>query len=229
MPIRGRALPHARLSFRPLRFCYNRPMTRRIAILGGTFDPIHLGHLAVAEDVRFALAAARVLFVPAAQQPFKTSTRTAGAEHRVAMARLATTDNPGFDVSEVEVRRGGISYTVQTVAELGAHYPDDELFFIIGADAAADLHRWFDVERLLALCRIVIVERPGYPLDREALDTTLPFARDRLLHIAGPELRISASELRERLEQGYPVRYHVTPAVAQYIEQHRLYREPNAV
>ncbi len=204
-------------------------MTRRIAILGGTFDPIHLGHLAIAEDVRFALDAARVLFIPAAQQPFKTATCTASAEHRVAMARLATADNPGFDVSEIEVRRGGISYTVQTVAALGAHYADDELFFIIGADAAAELHRWFNVERLLRLCRIVIVERPGYPLDREALYTTLPFARERLLHVAGPGLRISASELRERLELGYPVRYHLTPAVLQYIERHRLYREPNAV
>ncbi len=203
-------------------------MSRRIAILGGTFDPVHLGHLAIAEDVRFALEAACVLFVPAAQQPFKTGAETAGAEHRLAMTQLATADNPGFGVSEIEVRRGGISYTVQTVAELRAQYPEDELFFIIGADAAADLHRWFEVERLLSLCSIVIVERPGYVLDTEALYTALPFARSRVRHVAGPGLRISATELRERLLKGHPVRYHLTPAVLQYIEQHKLYREPNS-
>lgn len=199
---------------------------RRIALLGGTFDPIHIGHLAIAEDVRVAVDAACVLFIPAAQQPFKAGARTTPAAHRLAMTQLATADNAGFAVSDIEIRRGGLSYTVDTVDELRTSYPGDELLFIVGADAAADLPRWHAVERLLSLCRIVLVDRPGYSVDLDTLYAQLPAARERILRVAGPALTISASELRARMAEGRPVRYQLLPPVLRYIEAQRLYREP---
>jgi nicotinate-nucleotide adenylyltransferase len=198
----------------------------RIVILGGTFDPIHIGHLAIAEDVRFELQAERTIFVPAAQQPFKQRAAAATAADRLAMVERAIVDNPYFSVSDIEVRRGGISYSVDTVQALHDELPATELFLIVGADAAAGLPRWHEVERLLHLCCIAIVERPGYDLDREALFAALPAARDRVRFIRGPALTISASEVRQRLQNGYPVRYHLPGAVYRYIQQHGLYRSP---
>lgn len=205
--------------------CYNRGMKRRIAILGGTFDPIHVGHLAIAEDVRFALDAAQVIFVPAAQQPFKANVQSVDAEHRLAMARLATVDNACFVVSDIEILRGGVSYTVETVAQLQAQLNDTELYFIVGADAALDLRRWFNVERLLQLSQIVVVERPGYRFDEDALYDSVPSAQGRIVRVEGPALAISASELRGRLYEGKPARYHLPPKVMEYIQVHGLYQK----
>lgn len=203
-------------------------MQGRIAILGGTFDPVHIGHLALAADVRHTLAADMVLFVPTAQQPLKAQAHAASALDRLAMARLATSDNEHFAVSDVEIRRGGLSYTVDTLAQLREEHPDAELWFIVGADAAVDLPRWHDVRRLLRLCRLAIVARPGYTLDHAALFAALPEAEDRIEFVAGPALDISASELRARLRSGAPVRYHLPPAVRAYIAQHGLYRNDHA-
>jgi nicotinate-nucleotide adenylyltransferase len=201
-------------------------MVSRIVILGGTFDPIHIGHLAIAEDVRHALRADRVLFVPATQQPLKSYRHSASAADRLAMARLATADNPAFAVSDSEIRRGGLSYTVETIAEIRADHPEAEIYFIVGADAAATLTRWFQIERLLSLCRIVVVERPGYRFDPMALQAELPVAAERISVLPGPALDISASELRQRLSEGRPIRYHLPAAVRSYIEEHGLYRDP---
>lgn len=200
-------------------------MLPRIVILGGTFDPIHIGHLAIAEDVRHTLGAGQVLFVPAAQQPLKSYQHRASTADRLAMAQLATMDNPAFSVSDVEIRRGGLSYTVETVAEIQAQHPADEIFFTLGEDAAVTLPKWRDVERLLRLCRIVIVERPGYTFDPELLFAELPSARERILLVPGPALDISASEVRLRLSEGRPIRYHLPIAVREYIEEHALYRD----
>jgi nicotinate-nucleotide adenylyltransferase len=200
-------------------------MMPSIAILGGTFDPLHIGHLAIAEDVRHNLQVERVIFIPAAQQPFKTDRQSTPAADRLAMVQLGIADNPTFAVSDIEVRRGGISYTVETVEQLHKTYPAHEFFFIVGVDAASALPDWHDVNRLLTLCTIVIVERPGYELDFEALCAQLPAARTRVIRTAGPALDISASELRERLFTGRPVRYHLPAAVRRYIEERRLYRD----
>lgn len=205
--------------------CYNPGMRRSLAILGGTFDPLHIGHLAIAEDVRYALKAERIVFVPAAQQPFKTDQWATPASDRLAMVRLGIADNPAFDVSDLEVRRGGVSYTVETIAQLRVVYPEHELFFIVGADAAAALPLWHDIDHLLSLCRIAVVERPGYTLDLEALFVQLPAARARVMQIAGPALDISASELRQRLQAGRPVHYHLPSAIQRYIEAHGLYQD----
>lgn len=199
-------------------------MTTCYAILGGTFDPLHIGHLAIAEDVRFTLQAQRVVFVPAAQQPFKVGSLTTSAAHRMTMVQLGIADNPCFVASDVELRRGGVSYTVDTIAELQQCYSDAELVFIVGTDAAVDLPRWHAIERLLTLCKVAVVERPGYSFDLERLLYEVPAAHDRVVLIPGPALDISASELRYRLRSGRPTRYHLLPAVQQYIESHGLYQ-----
>jgi nicotinate-nucleotide adenylyltransferase len=204
-------------------------MSQRVAILGGTFDPIHLGHLAIAADVQHAIGAARVLFVPAAQQPFKLGVPMTQAEDRLQMVRLAVADNPAFEVSTVEIDRGGVSYTVETVAQLRESLPHTELFLIVGADAAADLPRWHQAERLMSLCRVAVVERPGYRVDVSRMYTELPAARDRLMVAPGPAFTISASEIRQRVREGRPVRYHVPAVVYAYLRQRRLYESSSDV
>ena len=210
---------------KPCAFCYNQVMVSRIAVLGGTFDPLHVGHLAIAEDVRVALAVEHVLFVPAAQQPLKPGIHMATALDRLAMARLGTADNPFFGVSDIEVRRGGVSYTVDTIAQLALEYAQAELHFVLGADAALELPRWHNIGRLLQLCQMVIVDRPGYQLDLRVLRKRLPLTDARIIQIKGPNFDISATELRQRLLNGQPVRYHLHPRVHDYIEQNGLYRD----
>ena len=198
-------------------------MTEHIAILGGTFDPIHIGHLAIAEEVRWHLDA-RVFFVPAARQPLKANTHVATAADRLAMVRLAIADNTAFVVCDLEVRRGGRSYTVDTVVTLREEYPAAEFTFVAGADIVPDLHRWYQIERLLGLCRFVILTRPGYEVDLETLVASVPAARGRVSRLESPSLDISATALRERLRRGAPVRYQVPDQVLEYIEAHGLYR-----
>lgn len=200
-------------------------MRKRIAILGGTFDPIHIGHLAIAEDVRWALEADQVLFVPAAQQPLKHERHLATAAQRLDMVELAIADNAYFVANDIESRRGGVSYTIDTVLTIRSQHPDSDLFFIVGADAVRLFPRWHQIERLIALCRFAVVRRPGYALVLDDLIEQLPMLRDRIAIIDGPLLDISASELRQRLREGRPARYHLPQAVWHYIEQHGLYRK----
>lgn len=199
-------------------------MSERIAILGGTFDPIHYGHLAIAQEVCWQLEVSRVFFVPAAQQPFKLGVRVVDAEHRLAMVRLATADNPAFEVNDIEIRRGGTSYSYDTVRALHEAHPDAELIFVAGADVVRDLHRWREIDALLQLCRFAIVHRPGYLLDFDALYANLPAAWDRVIEIIGPALDISATALRERFATGAPVRYQLPDVVIAYVADHDLYR-----
>lgn len=196
---------------------------KRIALLGGTFDPLHIGHLAIAEDLRFALRADQVAFVPAAQQPLKAYRHTVSAADRLAMTAAGIANNSSFAISDLEVRRGGVSYTVDTLRYFREQMPGIDLWLITGADAAMTLPRWHEIEQLLALCRIAVVERPGYYFDRDALVHQLPGAQDRIETFDGPALDISASEVRKRLREGRPVRYHLPPAVLAYIQEHRLY------
>jgi len=199
-------------------------MQQRLAIFGGTFDPIHTGHLAIAEDARWMLGADQVLFVPAAQQPLKQGqTPGATAEQRLRMVELAVADNPHFAVSDVEVRRGGMSYTADTVATIRKEFPATELFFVLGADAVALLPRWHKIEHLIEMCRFAVLRRPGVTLALDDLIETLPTLRDRITIIDGPLLTISATEVRQRVQAKQPVRYHLPHAVCHYIEQHDLY------
>lgn len=199
-------------------------MPKRLAIFGGTFDPIHVGHLAIAEDARWALKADQVVFVPAAQQPLKQGqTPGATAAQRLGMVELAVADNPRFTVWDGEVRRGGVSYTVDTVAQIHHASPDADLFFVLGADALALLPRWHQIERLITLCRFAVLRRPGAALALDDLTQTLPTLHDRITVIDGPLLTISATDVRQRLLRKQPVRYHLPHAVWHYIEQHGLY------
>jgi nicotinate-nucleotide adenylyltransferase len=198
-------------------------MTTRTGILGGTFDPIHYGHLAIAEEARVALGFGQVLLVPAARQPLKGGEHAATPAQRLEMARLACASNPAFAVSPIEIEREGLSYTVDTLralrdAGLG------ELYFILGADAAAELHRWHSAREIAALARIVAVGRPGVALDVAALDRDLPGIAARLTILEGPGLEISSTDLRERVVAGRPIRYQTPDAVAEYIAAHGLYR-----
>jgi len=198
-------------------------MPARIGILGGTFDPIHYGHLAIAEEARVALRFERVLLVPAAQQPFKHGEQVATPQQRLEMARLACAGNAAFDVSPIEIARAGTSYTVDTLRELRAAGLG-ELYFVLGADAVADLHRWHAAREIIALAQIVAVGRPGFVLDLAALERSLPGLADRLTTLEGPQLEISSSDLRQRVADGRPIRYQTPDAVVEYITAHGLYR-----
>lgn len=198
-------------------------MKRRVAIFGGTFDPVHIGHLAIAEDARVALNVDRVIFVPAAQQPFKVGMRTAAAPDRLAMIRLAIQDNPAFEVSDLEIERGGTSYTVDTLDALTGRDPDGEYMLIVGADAALGIPRWHEPERVIRLARFAVVQRPGVVFDLATLTAALPSIAGRLVMIEGPAFDISASEIRERIRAHRPIRYHVPPSVWAYLREHPVY------
>lgn len=184
---------------------------RRVGLFGGTFDPPHIGHLVAAECARVQLGLDRVCFLVAGD-PWMKSTST-DPEHRVAMARAATADDPHFVVDDRETRREGPTYTADTLEELTAEDPGTEWLFLLGADAAAALDRWERVAEAERLATFACVTRPGHPAS----------SRRGLLHVEIPGISISSTDLRRRVAEGRAVR-HLTPlAVARYIEQNGLY------
>jgi len=196
----------------------------RIGVLGGTFDPIHYGHLAAAEEARVALDLERVLFVPARVSPLKQDRPLTAAHHRLTMTRLATAANPAFQISTVDLEREGPSYTVDTLALLQAELgPAAELYFIVGLDSLAELPQWHDPARLIRLCHIVAVSRPPHECDLAALEWALPGVTERVIFLHIPLLDSASSDLRQRVREGRPIRYYVPPAVAEYIHTHKLY------
>jgi nicotinate-nucleotide adenylyltransferase len=198
-----------------------------VGILGGTFDPIHHGHLVIAEEAREALGLERVLLVPAASPPHKPGRPVTDPAHRLAMARLAVEDNPSFAVSPLEIERGGASYTVDTLAALAAEGVR-EPWFILSAEALAGFESWRSPDRILELCRLAVVPRAGYePLDRAWIAARFPGREDRVRFIPGPLLPISGSVVRRRAAVGRSVRYLVPDAVARYIAHHQLYTDPS--
>lgn len=198
-------------------------MSGRVGIFGGTFDPIHYGHLAIAEEARSRLGLDRVILVPTARQPFKHIGPGATGFQRVEMVRLACVGNGVFDVSMIEVCRPGLSYTVDTLEELSTKGLG-ELYFILGADVLMDLSRWRDVERIVVLARIVAIGRPGYVPDVSGLFQRVPSLQARLTLLQGPQLDISSSALRRRVAEGLSIRYQTPDAVVAYIMANGLYR-----
>jgi len=196
-----------------------------IGVLGGTFDPIHIGHLILAEEVRAKLNLAEILFVPAGQPWLKVGSPISPAEHRVEMVRLAIADKPYFKLSTMEIERAGPTYTVDTIAELKAQLgTEDELFFIIGWDNLAELPRWRQSSRLITMCCLVAVPRPGYPLpDLKALEASIPGLSQRVTLMDKPEVDISASVIRDRVTQGLSIRHLVPESIDEYIRQHKIY------
>ena len=196
-----------------------------IGVLGGTFDPIHMGHLVVAEEVRARLNLAEVLFVPAGQSWLKPDSPISAAEHRVQMVRLAIADKPYFKLSTMEIERPGVSYTVDTIADLQSQLgAGDELFFILGWDSLVEFPRWKEPSRLIKMCRLVAVPRPGSPPPHlKSLEALIPGLSQRVTLMEKPEIDISASGIRSRLAQGLSIHHLVPEPVERYIKQHRLY------
>lgn len=196
----------------------------RLGVMGGTFDPIHIGHLACAEQAREAYGLSAVVFVPAGNPVFKRDRDVTPAADRLEMCRLAVESNPAFDVSALEIERGGDTYTVDTLRELRAFYPANvELFFITGADAVAKISRWHESDEVARLARFIAVTRPGYDLSevRRELEAG-PFSVDFLEATA---LSVSSSDLRRRVSAGKSIRYLTMAGVLGYIESHGLYRK----
>lgn len=196
-----------------------------IGVLGGTFDPIHNGHIIVAEETRARLSLVEVLFVPAGQPWLKGDSPILAAEHRVQMVRLAIADYSYFKLSTIEIDRAGPSYTVDTIAELQAQLgAGDELFFILGWDNLAQLPRWREPARLVKMCRLVAVPRPGYILpELNSLEGAIPGFSRSLILLDKPEVDIDATQIRSRVAQGLPISYLVPEPVDEYIKQHKLY------
>ncbi len=196
-----------------------------IGVVGGTFDPIHIGHLTVAEEVRVRLNLAEILFVPAGQPWLRTNSPISAAEHRVQMVRLAIEDKPYFKLSTMEIERAGPTYTVDTVAELKVQLgAGDELFFILGWDSLAELPQWREPSRLIKMCRLVAVPRVGSPVpDLNSLEAAIPGLSQSVILLDMPYIDISASAIRERVARGLSIHHLVPEPVERYIKQHGLY------
>ena len=211
----------------------------KIGIFGGTLNPIHFGHLRSAEEVREVFSLDRVLFVPSAFPPHKRREELESPQHRIEMTRIAIEGTPYFDFSDMEVRRGGFSYSVDTVEEVKKKEPGDEIYFILGVDAFFEIDSWKDYRRFLSLCNFIIVTRPGY--EKGALTESLPlevrgdFCYDAEKGCYGHSsghclnflevtlLDISSTEIRKRLKAGRSVKYLLPQRVEEYIKNNKLY------
>jgi nicotinate-nucleotide adenylyltransferase len=196
----------------------------RIAILGGTFDPIHLGHLILAEEARDQLGLSAVYFVPAGNPPHKQDRRLVPAADRLALIELAIADNPAFYASRVDVDRPGPHYTIDMVHIFQRELPPGgQLFFLMGYDSLAELPTWHQPAQLVSACHLVALTRHNVPLDWAALEAALPGIGQRVTLLDMPELEISSHDVQQRLRNGRSIRYLVPDAVCSYIQQHGLY------
>ena len=198
----------------------------KLGILGGTFDPIHVGHLIVAELLADALDLERVLFTPAAKPPHKQHLPKTATRHRCRMVELAIGGNDRFELCPVDLNRPGPHYSVDTVSLIRRQYdlPADACYFIIGGDSLVDLPTWHQPEKLVQLCRLATVHRPGYRPDLTVIERAVPGVQDRLSWVETPLLQISSSQIRASAAGGRTIRYQVPETVRAYIEQHNLYR-----
>jgi len=203
-----------------------------VGMLGGTFDPIHFGHLSLARSARQQLGLERILVVPAGRPPHKQGLPITPAEHRLAMVELAIAGEPGLAVSRIEIDRAGPSFTIDTATALiaaAASAGDPiELTIILSAETFADLPTWHEPDRLLRIARIAVAPRAGHPApSADWLDARLPGFADRVDVLDGPHLDVSASDIRDRVAAGRAIAGLVPPPVAAYIEAHDLYRNPH--
>jgi len=199
-------------------------MTGRIGILGGTFDPIHMGHLVCADQARCQYNLDKVLFMVAGQPALKDAADVSPAEHRYQMALLATADNPFFELSRLEIDRAGTSYTIDTLKELRRRSASTtKLFFICGADALFEILSWKDAEKIAELATFVCATRPGYDLDEARALLERQAVDFRFEQMEVPLLDISSSDLRERFQSGRSVRYLVPEEVERYVRERGLY------
>ena len=197
----------------------------KIGIMGGTFDPIHLGHLATAEAVRELFTLDEILFIPAARPPHKLGRKVTDENHRLTMTILATRSNKFFRVSDMELKRTGLSYTLDTIDELHKTFGSaTELFFIIGADSLADLSKWHEAKKLVEKCHFIATTRQGVDIDFSAVRNYFGTAAIKHIHrVTTPGLEISSTDLRERIKSGRSIKYLVPEAVEEYILRKGLY------
>jgi nicotinate-nucleotide adenylyltransferase len=199
---------------------------QRIGVIGGTFDPIHYGHLAAAEEARVRVNLEKVLFAVAGLPPHKLDEEVTPVEHRLAMVRLGISSNPDFELSRVDVDRSGPSYTVDTISILQEQWGQGtEMFFVLGIDSLVEVPTWHQPERLIQLCHLVAVARPGFEVDMRQLEDSVPGISSRVEIIGMPEVDISSSDLQRRVREGLPIRYQVPEEVERYIREHRLYQQ----
>lgn len=198
---------------------------KRLGVLGGSFDPVHMAHLLMAETVREALSLDLVLFVPTGVQPLKQGRPVTPAEHRVKMLELAIQDNPCFGISRVDVDREGPSYTVDTVRQLREEWGGEalQMWFILGADSLASFPRWRHPVGILSQSRLAVVRRPGASVDMAVLEQRLPGIAAYVDWVDAPLVEISATDIRQRVAAGHSIRYRVPNPVREYIEAHDLY------
>ena len=197
-------------------------MGRRLGVMGGTFDPIHYGHLVTAEEALVQFTLDEVVFVPTGQPWMKEGRAVSPVEDRYLMTVIATASNPRFRVSRTEVDRDGPTYTVDTLRALAAENPDAELYFITGADAMFEIFEWKDPDEVLALAHFIAATRPGYDLRRFEASGSTRHLNVSVMNI--PALAISSTDVRERAGEGRPIRYLVPEGVKSYIEKAGLYR-----
>lgn len=203
-------------------------MGRKIGILGGTFDPVHLAHLIIAEQAREWLELDKVFFIPAMIPPHKQSRSGASAKDRLEMVELAIAGNPTFEALDIELKRGGVSYTVDTLRTLAEQHPGDEFYLIMGADNLPDLPGWREPEAIIELAKVAVVRRPGSVLPVLS-DLSPPFTDEQLRELSDriielPLMEISSTDIRKRIASRRSIRYFVPAAVDAFIAAHSLYR-----
>ncbi|MEG0323215.1 MAG: nicotinate-nucleotide adenylyltransferase [Raoultibacter sp.] len=199
--------------------------TYRLGIMGGTFDPIHIGHLACADQARETFNLDAVIFVPAGNPVFKKDKQVTPAAERLEMCRLAVESNPAFDASALEIDRGGDTYTVDTLRQLRAHYPDNvELYFITGADAVFSIVKWRESSEIARLAKLIAVTRPGYAMSEEKKRYLAEQTDFSVTYTEVTALSISSSDLRKRVAEGKSIRYLTMQRVLDYVKSHGLYR-----
>ncbi|HLW59725.1 MAG TPA: nicotinate-nucleotide adenylyltransferase [bacterium] len=200
----------------------------KIGLMGGTFDPIHYGHLVTAGEARWQFGLAQVIFVPNRHPPHKDAREVSDPEDRYLMTVLATVTNALFTVSRIEIDRSGPSYAIDTIRELRRTHPEDDLYYITGADALQQiLHgEWRDTDQLLGLCQFIAASRPGYDVDSSAWSSANHRLGERLRNVHTmeiPAMAISSTDIRARVRDGRPIKYLLPEAVEEYIAKHRLY------
>ena len=192
---------------------------KKTGILGGTFDPVHLGHLVLAEQVKEKLKLDQVIFIPCLRSPHKTRQKLSPAKDRYRMTQLAVAGNSSFAVSDIELKRKGLSYTVDTLKELKNLYPNSQIYFLTGSDVVDELGTWKDPQRLFRLAKVVIATRPGF----DKFDPENQFAR-KIIIVPISGIDVSSSEIRQRVKKGKSIKYLVPSEVENYIKKVGLYR-----
>jgi nicotinate-nucleotide adenylyltransferase len=204
---------------------YSVPDQQRIGVFGGTFDPIHIGHLVIAEILQFELDLDTVLFLPAGRPPHKPEQVLAGDEHRLEMLRIAIEGCDRFEISTVDLDRSGNSYTARTLEILsGAYGESSDLYFLMGQDSLRDFPTWKDPDKIARLAKLGVALRPNVDVSIDSIEDAVPAARGRILVVDVPLIDVSSRAIRNNVRSGRPFRFQVPRGVANYIDTRRLYR-----